>query len=155
MAGDTGRLPPVCLTREDLGLEYLWAAPDGSEVTAINQLGGYCNAAGLGLAEIWHAHTRREVNIDRAVAKVGELFERMDERANGDVYLLSNGCDHFPRQQRFGDILAALETAFPETEFAHTGFAEFVEAVKAGGCATKRYAGELLGGRYSHILSGV
>ncbi len=140
---------------EDLGLEYLWAAPDGSEVTAINQFGGYCNAAGLGFAEIWHAHTRREIGIDRALAKVSELFERMDERSNGDVYLLSNGCDHFPRQQRFGDVLAALETAFPGTEFAHTGFAEFVEAVKASGCATKRFAGELLGGRYSHILSGV
>ena len=140
---------------EDLGLEYVWVAPDGSEVTAINQLGGYCNAAGLGFAEIWHAHTRREVDIDRAVTKVGELFERMDERSNGDVYLLSNGCDHFPRQQRFGDVLAALETAFPATEFAHTGFSEFVDAVKAGGHATKRHAGELLGGRYSHILSGV
>ncbi len=140
---------------EDLGLEYLWAAPDGSEVTAVNQFGGYCNAAGLGLAEIWHAHTRREVDVDRAVAKVGELFERMDERSNGDVYLLSNGCDHFPRQQRFSDVLTALETAFPETEFAHTGFAEFVEAIKAGGLAKKRHAGELLGGRYSHILSGV
>jgi len=47
---------------EELGLEYLWRAPDGSEVLAINQWGGYCNAAALGLAEMWHAHTRRETD---------------------------------------------------------------------------------------------
>jgi len=140
---------------EELGLEYLWVAPDGSEVTSINQLGGYCNAAGLGFEEIWHAHTRREVDLELAVSKVRELFERMDERSNGDIYLLSNGCDHFPRQQRFGEVVAALREAFPETEFSHTGFAEFVDEVKSGGFATKRHAGELLGGRYSHILSGV
>ncbi|MCD4690568.1 hypothetical protein K8S17_03825 [bacterium] len=140
---------------EHLGLEYIWRAPDGSEVTAINQLDGYCNAAGLGFEEIWHAHTRREVDLALAVKKVGELFERMGERSNGDVYLLSNGCDHFPRQQRFGDVLAALREAFSGTEFVHAGFAEYVEAVRAGGFATRRYTGELLGGRYSHILSGV
>ncbi len=140
---------------EDLGLEYLWTAPDGSEVIAVNQLGGYCNAAGLGFAEIWHAHTRREVDLDLAVAKVRELFERMDERSNGDVCLLSNGCDHFPAQQRFDEVLAALRRAFPDIEFEHAGFAEFVDAVRSGGFATRRHAGELLGGRYSHILSGV
>ncbi len=140
---------------DDLGLEYLWVAPDGSEVTAINQFGGYCNAAGLGLSEIWHAHTKREVDVELAVAKVRELFEKMDGRSNGDVYLLSNGCDHFPAQRRFGEVLAALRAEFPETEFAHTGFAEFVEAIKVGGYATSRHTGELLGGRYSHILSGV
>ncbi len=140
---------------EGLGLEYLWAAPDGSEVTAINQPGGYCNAAGLGFEEIWHAHTRREVDLKLAVAKVRDLFAVMDERSNGDVYLLSNGCDHFPAQQRFGEVLAALDAAFPETEFVHAGFAEHVRAVKDGGFATKRHSGELLGGRYSHILSGV
>ena len=35
---------------EELGHEYVWAAPDGSEVLAINQCGGYCNAGGLATA---------------------------------------------------------------------------------------------------------
>ena len=33
---------------DDLGWEYVWQAPDGSEVLAINQCGGYCAAGALG-----------------------------------------------------------------------------------------------------------
>jgi alpha-mannosidase len=33
---------------EEVGHEYLWQAPDGSRVTAIQQCGGYCAGAGLG-----------------------------------------------------------------------------------------------------------
>ncbi|MBT8461890.1 MAG: hypothetical protein KJO44_05145, partial [Gemmatimonadetes bacterium] len=50
-----------------LGWEYRWQAPDGSEVLAINQVRGYCNAGGLGMHEIWHAHTPREVDPAHAV----------------------------------------------------------------------------------------
>jgi len=140
---------------DDLGFEYLWRAPDGSEVLAVNQCGGYCNAGGLGYEELWHAHTSREVDPARAVEQIGALFEKTAELSNGDVFLVSNGCDHFPPQRDFGKILAALREAFPETEFRHTGFGPFLDAVRAGGFAKKTFTGELLGGRHHFILSGV
>jgi 2-O-(6-phospho-alpha-D-mannosyl)-D-glycerate hydrolase len=140
---------------EKLGHEYIWEAPDGSDVLAINQCGGYCNAAGLGVAEIWEAHTNRAVELDRAVNRIGELFAEMSRLSNGDIYLINNGCDHFPPQRDFSQILKALGEAYPEVEFIHTGFSEFVDAVRAAGFAGKRYQGELLGGKYHLILSGV
>ncbi|MBD3368727.1 MAG: hypothetical protein GF405_11240 [Candidatus Eisenbacteria bacterium] len=140
---------------DDLGLEYLWRAPDGSEVLAVNQHGGYCNAGGLGHEEIWQAHTRREVSVERAVDKVRELFSKMAERSNGDVWLLNNGCDHFPPQAKFGEILEALRAAFPGTEFIHTGFDAFVEELRRSGAATKSWSGELLSGKEHPILTGV
>ena len=69
--------------------------------------------------------------------------------------LINNGCDHFPPQQEFGRIFERLSEAFSETTFRHTGLREFVDAVRASGVATGRYRGELLGGKLSHILSGV
>jgi alpha-mannosidase len=140
---------------EELGLEYTWRAPDGSEVLAVKQWDGYCNAAALGLEELWHAFTRREVSTERAVEKIGGLLDRMAERSNCDVFLLGNGCDHHPAQRDFGAVVDALERAFPDTEFRHTGFADYVEAVKSAGAATTSREGEMLGGRYHHILSGV
>ncbi len=140
---------------DELGWEYLWQAPDGSEVLAINQCGGYCNAAGLGFEEIWHAHTRRAPSPGRAVEKIRELFEKMAPRANTGVALLNNGCDHFPAQQEFGTLLAALREAFPETEFRHASLSEFVAAVRDENAELKRFRGELLGGKLHHILSGV
>lgn len=140
---------------ERLGHEYVWAAPDGSEVLAVNQCRGYCNAGGLGFEEIWHAHTRREVKTERAVEQVGELFEHMAPLSRSPVRLLNNGCDHFPVQRDFGRVLAALRAAFPDVVFRHGGFADYLAALRASGFEGERFAGELLGGKLHHILSGV
>ncbi len=140
---------------DNLGWEYIWQAPDGSEVLAVNQCGGYCNAAGLGFEEIWHAHTRRELSLARAVGKIRELLDKMGAQANTTAALLNNGCDHFPVQQRLGEVLAALRKAIPEVEFRHAALAEFVAAVREDKAALRTYRGELLGGKLHHILSGV
>jgi alpha-mannosidase len=138
-----------------LGHEYWWQAPDGSEVLAINQCGGYCNAGALGLEEGWHAHTQREVDPARAVAQIRRLFDQLAVRSQGDVYLVSNGCDHYPPQRQLGPILDALRREFPRTEFIHTSLADYLRAVRAAGFVTHRHTGELAAGRLHFILSGV
>jgi len=140
---------------DELGSEYLWRAPDGSEVIAVNQEGGYYNAAALGHEELWHGLTRREVDPSLAVERVGDLLERLARASNGDVFLLCNGSDHQPPQRDFGKILAALREAFPETEFVHAGLEDYIAEVRAGGFAKKRFEGELTRGKRYHILSGV
>jgi len=137
------------------GLEFLWQAPDGSEVLAVNQHRGYDNAAGLGFETYWEAHTRRDVDLALAVERVRGIFEGMAPRTNGDIWLLNNGGDHLPPQQEFGAVLAALRQAFPRTEFRHTGLAEFVRAVREAGIAKKSYGGELRWGKDQLILPGV
>jgi mannosylglycerate hydrolase len=138
-----------------LGWEFAWRSPDGSEVLAINQVRGYCNAGGLGMHEIWHAHTPREVDSARAVEQVREIFEAHAERARSDVVLLNNGCDHFPPPRDRNQLVAALREAFPETAFRTGGFPEYLKAVRDADPALESFEGELLGGRLHHILSGV
>jgi len=140
---------------EELGSEYLWEAPDGSAVLAICQEGGYCNAGGLGFREIWEAHTPREVDPELAVERVRVLLEELERRSNSCVLLLNNGCDHFPPQRDLGPILARLRETFPDCEFIHESHARYVAAVRRSGVRLKTWRGELLGGRYHHILSGV
>jgi alpha-mannosidase len=140
---------------EDLGHEFHWDAPDGSEVLAVNQYGGYCSGGALGHEELWHAHTRREIDPDRAVEKVRQLFEGMSRLGNGDVVLVNNGCDHLPPQREFPAVLAALRNGFPETTFEHASLAAYLAAVREAGFVKNRYRGEMLGGRYHLILSGV
>ena len=140
---------------DDLGLEYRWSAPDGSEVLAINQYRGYCNGGELGFHESWHARTQRAVDVDHAVEQVRKLFAEMAQRSRGDIYLLNNGCDHLPPQPDLGHIVAALQDAFPRTEFQHASLTEYVQAVADAGFARGSHRGELLGGRLQFILSGV
>ncbi len=140
---------------DDLGLEFTWRAPDGSEVLAIHQCEGYCNAAGLGHEEMWHAHTPRRVDLERAVEHVRGLFAKMEARSNGDVWLLNNGCDHFPPQRELGRVLEALGDAFPDTKFRHASFSDYIDAVRSRASAERVYSGDLLGGKLHHALSGV
>ncbi|MCH8939287.1 MAG: hypothetical protein IH966_07675, partial [Gemmatimonadetes bacterium] len=140
---------------DDLGLEYRWSAPDGSEVLAINQYPGYCNGGELGFHESGHARTQRAVDVDHAVEQVRNLFAEMAQWSRGDIYLLNNGCDHLPPQPDLGRIVAALQDAFPETEFQHASLTEYVQAVADAGFAKESHCGELLGGRLQFILPGV
>ena len=144
-----------------LGLEWWWEAPDQSRVLAINQLDGYVNAAALGHAELWHAHTRRRLDPELAVARVRELFAKMAGRSHAETWLLSNGCDHHPPQRELRAMLDALREAFPATEFTHGSFGDFLArlreelAARTEGAALPVFRGELLGGKQALILSGV
>jgi len=138
-----------------LGWRFRWRAPDGSEVLAINQAKGYCNAGGLGFREIWHAHTRRLVDLDRAVEQVREVFDVMAKRSGSEPALLNNGCDHFPPQRDYAEVVDALRVAFPDTTFTPSDMPSFVAAASTDFATLPQHEGELLGGRDHHILSGV
>lgn len=140
---------------DELGWTYTWRAPDGSEVLAFNQCEGYCNAGGLGHEELWHAHTRRNVKPERAVARVGELFEKMGQRPCDETVLISNGCDHFPPQKDFASVMKALVEAYPDTEFLHAGYPELFASLRSKKRTRKAYQGELLSGKLHLILPGV
>ena len=138
-----------------VGHEYLWSAPDGSDVLAINQCGGYCNAGGLGYDEEWEAHTQRTVELDKAIERIRNLFATMAELSQGDVCLINNGCDHFPPQRKLRAILEALGAEFPDTEFRHASLGSYLDAVKEAGFVQNKHSGELVQGRLHLILSGV
>ncbi len=140
---------------DELGQEYTWEAPDGSAVLAVSQLGGYCRAGAMGLAEGWEATTQREIDVELAVRQVGDILTEMSAASNTDVALISNGCDHLPPQARLGDVLAALRAAFPDTEFVHASLGEYVAAVRAALDSPMTHAGELLGGKRQLSLPGV
>lgn len=140
---------------DELGLEYSWVAPDGSEVLAVQQSGGYCNAAGLGHREIWHSHTRKTVDLDLASKRVGELLQVIGERARSSVALLNNGCDHFPPQRDFARIMARLRVDFSDVEFRHSDLSEYLRDVRKCGHQLKSYRGELMSGKLAYVLSGV
>jgi len=139
-----------------LGLEWWWEAPDQSRVLAINQEDGYVNAAALGHEELWHAHTRRDLDPALAVRKTGQLFARMAARSRTGTWLLSNGCDHHPPQRRFDAMLDALREAHPDTEFRHGSFGDFLADLRRVlPDDLPVWSGELLGGKAALILSGV
>ncbi|HTG69702.1 MAG TPA: alpha-mannosidase [Candidatus Udaeobacter sp.] len=97
--------------------ELIWEGPDGSRVLGVLFANWYCNGM--------------EVPTDEAGAKAyweRKLAEAEKYAATGQL-LFMNGCDHQPIQQ---DLSAALDTArrlFPDTEFVHSNFEDYLASV--------------------------
>jgi len=132
---------------EGLRAEWIWRAPDGSEIAASHLSKGYFNA--WGLAE------DLDVSVDRLEKLVSELAERSDR----ECVLVMNGIDH--------QLPDAHTRAVAEALTAKTGwkverglldlYAKGLEpeALKTSMPDVARYEGELVGGRVAPLLPGV
>lgn len=99
--------------------EMHWEGPDGSQIFGLLFANWYSNG--------------NEIPVDKAEAKAFWTQKLQDVEKFGATnhYLMMNGVDHQPVQK---DISAAIRTAnelFPEYEFKHASFTEYLEAVQA------------------------
>ncbi|MGO4545809.1 alpha-mannosidase [Paenibacillus sp. 2TAB23] len=99
--------------------ELIWEGPDGSRVLGVLFANWYCNGM--------------EVPTDEAGAK--EYWERKlaeaEKYAATGQLLFMNGCDHQPIQQDLSAALATARELFPETEFIHSNFHDYLASVNA------------------------
>lgn len=98
--------------------EMYWEAPDGSRVLGVLFANWYCNGM--------------EVPTDEEEAKKywEQRLKDAEKFASTDDLLFMNGCDHQPVQT---DLSKALEVAaknFPEVEFIHSNFMDYVADVE-------------------------
>ncbi len=103
---------------ESMYSEMMWESPDGSSLLGILFANWYCNGM-----EIPTDEEVAKKFWDRGLSAVGRF-------ASTPNYLFMNGCDHQPVQT---DLSKALETArklYPDVEFIHGSFPEYVEQLK-------------------------
>ncbi|MCA9669590.1 MAG: hypothetical protein KC503_28540, partial [Myxococcales bacterium] len=159
---------------ERLGSDFIWRAPDGSSVHVTHALGGgYCNLAGLGVAGEVDWGPRRgkgfarpagnwtapgDHDEQRALARVARRIEDMGAYCPHGQLLLMNGCDHRHPQPELPRLLDTVATKLG-LRVAHDTPASYQRAVRSvwqrAGAAPRAYRGELRGGRYANLLSGV
>ncbi|ALS26621.1 alpha-mannosidase [Paenibacillus sp. 32O-W] len=99
--------------------ELRWVSPDGSEVLGILFANWYSNG--------------NEIPVDKEAAKAfwDRAIAAAERYASTSHLLMMNGCDHQPPQT---DLSAALRTArelYPDYEFIHSNFDDYIKAVKA------------------------
>lgn len=138
-----------------LGSEWHWQAPDGSQVLAVNQEGGYCYGSALGFEEIWEIHIPRTCDLELAVTQFEQRIERLRGVSNSRVLLFNNGCDHHPPQPQLGEILTRVARRHADWQIHHCGHREFLKRLRQEAPQLQTHSGELLGGRQAHLLSGV
>lgn len=98
--------------------EMIWQSPDGSRVIGILFANWYCNGMEVPVEEA------------QAVAYWEQRIPAAEKFASTNHLLFMNGCDHQPIQT---DLSKAIETAkriFPDVEFVHSNFDDYVAAVR-------------------------
>ncbi|NUO79280.1 hypothetical protein HUU05_04320 [candidate division KSB1 bacterium] len=142
-----------------LGTEFLWNAPDGSRVLAINQRKGYCNGNHLGFennAEHGAELPRFDLLVDYFKQEIAELGGHAKPGSDGTCNLLiNNGCDHQEPQAELPRMLAYVNNVLPEIQIEHTSFSRFVHALRRAGLALTEWSGEIHSSKRHFILSGV
>ncbi len=99
--------------------EFLWQAPDGSEVLAIHLPHGYCHAQNL------------PTQIDAFLTRLARLRCDLEPFATTDTLLIMNGCDHLEPQPELPAMLAAANRRLGDAELVHGTLPLYVEETRA------------------------
>ncbi len=139
---------------EQLGSEFWWVGPDGkSRVLAVHQIHGYGNAHALGVP-----YKRLDFYpVDRALAfkQVEELMQVLKRYARTRHVLLNNGMDHEHPQQEIQEIIDYVNRHARDYRLRQSTFQEYLSSIKRAKPRLRSFCGELHGGRYHIIISGV
>lgn len=97
--------------------EYIWVAPDGSEVLEIRFAHWYNNAMEI------------PSDYDAAVEKLKKIIDSTKYVAQTPHLLGMNGCDHQPVQANLIDIINRVRDAFPDVDIIHSNFMDYTNEV--------------------------
>jgi len=128
---------------ERLKTEFLWEAPDGSNVLAIHLLKGYGNA--------------KKIPSDpgKALEFISHLKDELLPHSTGNYVLVMNGSDHTLPQENLPDIVEKLNEMQKEMEISIGSLEDYIRIVRSRTPKYDVYRGELRGARYRPLLPGV
>lgn len=138
-----------------LGCEFIWHAPDGSQVTAIWMPFGYHNLSNLGYPVHWGDTSQMEFSLGLAMQQVHKAVEQLRPIVNTQALLLMNGIDHEEPDSRLIDVIHCAQGEITGVEFELGTLQDHLGLVRSAGRALPSFTGEFRWGRYSEILQGV
>lgn len=99
--------------------ELIWEGPDGSRILGILFANWYSNG--------------NEVPVDEVAAR--EFWDRKladaEKYASTGELLFMNGCDHQPLQLDLPEAIATAQALYPEVEFIHSNFPDYLDALNS------------------------
>lgn len=98
--------------------EMWWKGPDNSEILGILFANWYSNG--------------NEIPVDREEAKKfwDKKINEASKYASTNHLLMMNGCDHQPVQKDITKEIRVARELYPDIEFIHSNFDDYIEAVK-------------------------
>jgi mannosylglycerate hydrolase len=150
-------LPAVLFARgfgnefEDLKLniEFIWDAPGKAASTiGIHLLEGYGSVATLS------ERKDKDGKYTDAITRIERVVQSLASHSITDSVILNNGSDHLFAQTHIPDVVTQWNSSH-DTQMIQADFAAYVARVIPFANQMKHFCGELHGGKYQNILSGV
>jgi mannosylglycerate hydrolase len=133
----------------NLNIEFRWKAPgEATSILGIHLLLSYGSIANINTK-------KRNEQYKVALRKINRVVEQMENYTTTPYVLLNNGSDHDEAQPEIPEIISQWNEANPEKEIIQTDFEYYIEKVLESNPELKDFQGELRGGKYAHLLSGV
>ncbi|UCC20080.1 MAG: hypothetical protein JSV62_02010 [Promethearchaeota archaeon] len=133
----------------DLNMEFKWNAPGKSaSVLAIHLIFGYGSLEALNMKKFKGIYKR-------ALSKIEFMVKRFEKYTCTPIVLLNNGSDHHEALRDIPEIVRQWNNLHPDVKMVQADFEYYINKVLDSNPNLKEFQGELRGGRYSNILSGV
>jgi len=160
---------------DKLKTEFIWQAPNGSEVIAVHLIDSYVNAALLGVTpstqerfvRLWEGpcgsptYPRSFGNVldkfdEKAlVDKVKRLAEVLSPKSVSGMLLFMNGYDHAHAQRGIVDAIEFVNKQDLGVKLIQGGLQDYISPLRSMTGKMQTYKGEFWGAKYHYLLPGV
>ena len=126
--------------------EFVWEAPDGSEVLVVHMPNGYAIGGPFPVEE--------EAFAD----KIESIRQRLEPLAQTRTLLVMWGSDHVPPQRELPSLIRAANARLDDGEVVHGSLPQLFDEVESqldGRAALPRRRGEFRSGQRANLLPGV
>jgi alpha-mannosidase len=130
-------------------MEFKWNAPGlAASLLTIFLVYGYGSLERLNTK-------KKDGEYRKALKSIKYMVENFEKHTITPNVLLNNGSDHHEALAEIPDIISQWNELNPEVKAVQADFEYYVTKVLDSNPELKQFQGELRGGRYSHLLSGV
>jgi len=134
---------------QNLNLEFLWNSPgNSSTILAIFLKLSYGSVADLNLKP-------KSGKFKSALHKIKRVITKLEEFTATPYVLLNSGSDHHEAKPEIPAIVKQWNDLYPDKVLEQNDFEYYVDKVLSSNPKLKSFQGELRGGKYAHLLSGV
>jgi mannosylglycerate hydrolase len=123
--------------------EFIWEAPDGTEILVIHQHEGYGNAANM------------PAEPEAFIGRTQQIVAALSPTATTPHLLAMNGSDHLEPQAELPRLLAEADAALPDVDVRHGTLPQFVAAVREADPELETHRGEMRDSAAAPLLPGV